>query len=298
LLDRLSDTQKDGNDTLPGLRVHPELSLDYPQSDITWIQERENGQGYEIETTFFGLYGVSSPLPGFYTEELFDDDWDEQKAARGFLDIIHHRLYPMLYQAWLKYRFNFNAIEHNNSQYWEIIYSLIGLSEEFRNKLPNPGMLLKYTGIIGMHPKSQLGLQTILSDMFKHIPISIEPCVKRQVKIIPQQKCLLGQQNNTIGQDSVVGEFVADRSGKFRINLGPVDQTVFEELASDNTLVETIRSITSLFLIKPLLYDIQLLLLKGAEQPVQIGDEGNSSLGKNTWLGESSEEQAFSLILN
>ena len=134
--------------------------------------------------------------------------------------------------------------------------------------------------------------------MFKHIPINIEPCVKRQVKIISRQRCHLGEQNNTIGQNSVVGEYVDDRSGKFRINLGPVDQAVFEQLAGDNTLVETIRSITSLFLIKPLLYEIQLQLLKGAEQPVQIGDDGNSSLGKNTWLGEPGEEQSFSLILN
>ena len=278
--------------------MHPELSLDYPQSDITWIREREAGKGYEIETTFFGLYGVSSPLPGFYTEELFDDEWEEEKAPRGFLDIIHYRLYPLLYQAWLKYRFNFNAIEQNNRDYWEIIFSLIGLSEEFRNKLPNPGKLLKYTGIISQHPKSQMGLQTILSDLYKHIPISIEPCVSRQVKIITHQKCMLGQQNNTLGQDSIVGEYVEDRSGKFRIKLGPVEQADFENLANDDSLTRTIKAITNLFLVQPLLYEIQLLLQQGGEQSVKIGDQGNARLGKNTWIGEAIDEQTFSLILN
>ena len=175
LLSRLSSAQNGAEETLPTLRVHPELSLDYPQSEITWIREREHGKGYEMETTFFGLYGVSSPLPGFYTEELFDDDWEEEQAARGFLDIIHYRLYPLLFQAWLKYRFNFNAVEQDNKAYWEIIYSLAGLSEEFRQKVPQPGRLLKYTGILSQQPKSQLGLQTILADIYPDIPISIEP---------------------------------------------------------------------------------------------------------------------------
>lgn len=143
-----------------------------------------------------------------------------------------------------------------------------------------------------------MGLQTILSDLYKDIPINIEPCVTRQVKIIAQQKCLLGEQNHTLGQDSVVGEYVDDRSGKFRIRLGPVKADVFEKLARDDSLTKNIQAITNLFLVQPLLYEIELVLQQGAEQTVQIGDEGNTRLGKNTWIGESTDKQTFSLILN
>ncbi len=297
-MQRLAADQASESDTLAGLRVHPELSLDYPQSDINWISERDRQRGYEIETTFFGLYGVSSPLPGFYTEELFDDDWEEEQAARGFLDIIHHRLYPLLYQAWLKYRFNFNAVERNRADYWEIIYSLIGLSEEFRGKVAQPGRLLKYAGILSQHPKSQLGLQAILADLFPNIPISIEPCVPREVKIVPEQRCHIGVRNSLLGEDSVLGEHVEDRSGKFRIQLGPVDQQRFNAIASDTTLLETIRSITSLFLVKPLLFDIQLLLERGADRPARLGDGDSAILGRNSWLGESINNEAYDLIIN
>ncbi len=279
------------------LRIRPELSLDYPHSNITEIRKRGQDQGYEIETTFFGLYGVSSPLPGFYTDELFDDEWEEAQAGREFLDIIHYRLYPLLYRAWLKYRFYFNAVEKNDRSYWEILFSLIGLNEEFRGKFPNPGLLLKYTGIISQHPKSQLGLQTILSDVLNQIPIAIEPCVSRQVKINPRQQCLIGESNNQLGENSVVGEIVADSAGKFTIKLGPVEQPQFERIINDQTLLSKIHDLTGFFLLQPLLYDIELTLMKGAEKPIELGEVESSTLGKNTWLGHSDDERAYSLML-
>ena len=298
LLSRLTEIKGQGDSDLPPLRIHPELSLDYPYSDIKWIKERAQGQGYEMETTFFGLYGVSSPLPGFYTEELFDDEWEEETAARGFLDVIHHRLYPLLYQAWLKYRFTLNAVEQDRNDYWEIIFSLVGLSEEFRGKIPDSGRLLKYTGIISQQPRSQLGLKTILNDLISDLPISIEPCVERQVKVIPQQRCLMGSQNHQLGHNSVLGEYVVDRTGKFSITIGPLNQDDFNRVASDDALMQTIRGVTQLFLVKPLLFDIRLILEQGAETPICLGDESRASLGKNTWLGVSSSEEQYQLVMN
>ena len=293
-------TEKKGQSEsdLPPLRIHPELSLDYPYSDIKWIRERAQGQGYEMETTFFGLYGVSSPLPGFYTEELFDDEWDEKTAARGFLDIIHHRLYPLLYQAWLKYRFTLNAIEQDRDDYWEIIFSLMGLSEEFRDKIPDSGRLLKYTGIISQQPRSQLGLKTILNDLFDDLPISIQPCVEREVKIIPRQRCLVGSQNHQLGNNIVLGEYVADRMGKFSITIGPLSQDDFNRVAGDDSLLDTIRGVTRLFLVKPMMFDIRLTLQAGAEKPICLGDASSAHLGKNTWLGVSGDDQQYQLIIN
>jgi len=295
-------SQSDTSDTLQNLRVHPELSLDYPQSSISWIREREstNGkpQGYEIETTFFGLYGVSSPLPGFYTEELFDDDWDEQQAARGFLDIIHYRLYPLLYQAWQKYRFNVNAIEQNKAEYWEILYSLVGLSREFRDALPSPGQLLKYAGILSHHPKSQLGLQTILNDLLPAVPVRIEPCIKRKVRIIERQRCHLGASNCRLGENAMVGKQVEDRSGKFNIEIGPLDQQAFNRISSDAATIDSIRAITRLFLVKPLLFDIVLILGRDNEQQTCLGNENSAILGKNTWMGDAAEGAEYRLVLN
>lgn len=269
--------------------------MEYPQTDISWVKERENGDGYEMETTFFGLYGVSSPLPGFYTEELFDDEWEDETSAKGFLDIIHYKLYPLLYQAWQKYRFNLNAIEHNDEHYWSILFSLIGLDKDVRHKIKNSGSLLKYAGILGMHPKSKMGLQQILSDMFKDIKISIEECTPRLIKIEAHQCCLLGQQNNQLGETSVLGEQIIDGMGQFSIKLGPVSQTQFNEIFNDKDLIKTIQSITHLFLVQPLLFNIDLTIERGEEENIALGND--SMLGQNSWVGVQENMPSYSVRL-
>src|SRR3546814_7786829 len=50
------------------VRVRPTLSLSFPENDINSIV-RENDI-LRITANFFGLYGVTSPLPTFYTEDL------------------------------------------------------------------------------------------------------------------------------------------------------------------------------------------------------------------------------------
>jgi len=240
---------------------------------------------------------VSSPLPGFYTEELLDDEWDERHASKGFLDIIHHHIYPLLYQAWLKYRFSYNAIEAENERYWEIIFSVIGLSEEFRSNRRLAGKLLKYAGILCQQPKTQLGLKTILQDYFGDIEIDVMPCVPRKVSIVDHQKCKIGQKNHNLGIDTVIGQIVDDRSGKYILKIGPVDRMAFEKITNDETTRTFVRAVTKLFLVQPLEYEILLLLKSGAEKSISLGDSSCSVLGRNTWMINESNIESFSLTL-
>ena len=46
------------------LRVRPILSLGFPETDIATIKKIHQ-EKIRVETTFFGLYGVTSPLPNF-----------------------------------------------------------------------------------------------------------------------------------------------------------------------------------------------------------------------------------------
>src|SRR4051794_9725405 len=80
------------------LRIRPRLSLGFPENDIERIEPRDSG-GYRITANFFGLYGVASPLPTYYTEDLFEEEREGRHATRDFLDVIHHAMYPLLFDA-------------------------------------------------------------------------------------------------------------------------------------------------------------------------------------------------------
>ncbi|MFT5502966.1 MAG: type VI secretion system protein ImpH [Gammaproteobacteria bacterium] len=265
------------------MRIQPELNLEYPDADIVEIT-KEGGGSYQITTSFFGLYGVSSPLPGFYTEELLDDEWDELNARKSFLDVIHNHTYPLLYQAWLKYKFAHNIVEFEDSKYAEIIFNLIGLSEVYRKQPQDYGYLLKYSGILSQRSKNLAGLKTILQDFLGDIALDVKPCIRRKVAIVKSQRCMIGYQNTTLGADVFIGKEVIDRSGKFLIELGPLDENQFGELTSQSNLINSIKTILNLYLVQPLEFTITLLLKPGVEKPIQLSSHEGSTLGSNCWL--------------
>jgi type VI secretion system protein ImpH len=287
LLEKLSGARGISASTGSAISIKPELSLDFPQSEIVAIdKDRETGR-YDITTTFFGLYGVSSPLPGFYTEELLDDEWDELEERKVFFDVIHNHMYPLLYSAWLKYKFATNTVEFNAKKYWEIIFSLIGLPEAFRHE-KQKGHLLKYAGILSLGSRSLLGLETILRDYLDGIPVEIQPCVKRKVSIVDKQKCYLGQQNNRLGEVVCVGQEVVDRTGKFNVVIGPLNKTQFDQFSGNRQFLNFIESMLKLYLKQPLKFSVILVLADGLLQPMQLGESRWSILGESCWLMDQS----------
>lgn len=284
MLNKLAAVPSGSGVATANLRIQPELSLEYPQADIADVSYDETAGQYRITTTFFGLYGVSSPLPGFYTEELLDDEWDESSSRKEFLDVIHNHIYPLLYQAWLKYKFAHNVVEIEDPKYLEVIYSLIGLGEVYRDESEPYGYLLKYSGLLSQRIKSLLGLKTILQDRLGDIGLDIKPCVERKVPIVKQQRCLLGLQNTTLGVDACIGKQVVDRSGKFDIEIGPLNAQEFSRLSQARDTVDCIKTILKIYLVQPLDYSISLLLEPGAIKPGKLGVRESSILGINCWL--------------
>src|SRR3990167_6541115 len=61
------------------------LSLELPKAsiaDIKRIATEDAADKYEIQTSFLGLYGASSPLPNFYTEDLIAAEQEDEIQAR------------------------------------------------------------------------------------------------------------------------------------------------------------------------------------------------------------------------
>ena len=60
------------------IRIRPELSLTFPASDVAKIEEfTDDGPSFLVTATMLGLYGTSSPLPTFYTEDLMNEEAED-----------------------------------------------------------------------------------------------------------------------------------------------------------------------------------------------------------------------------
>ena len=276
------------------VRVRPELSLAFPAADVAKIEETAGeGFGYRVTTTFLGLYGSSSPLPTFYTEDLLEEAEGDSSVSRDFLDIINHRLFSLFFRCWTKYRLFLQVVEEKNLRDLERLFCLLGLGEEeLREGLPEPFYLLRYIGLFTQFPRCASGLETLLQDSLGKVPVNLLPCLMRRVKIPEDQRLSLGMTGSLLGQDSFLGEEIEDRMGKFRLQIGPLDAKKFRDLLPGRPAYQKLAFLTKFYLVEPLEYDIELILTQGEVKTACLGAPKWSDLGWDTWIvsGEYAEE--------
>lgn len=279
------------------IRVRPELSLEFPERDVASISE-EDGR-YAVTTTFLGLYGTSSPLPSFYTEDLLADRSDDKTAAREFLDIINSRLYTLFFQCWARYNLLYKIQEERDPALATRLFCMLGLEDEReRKRIPDAAGLLRYAGIFTAMAKSAEGLRSILSDALGEPSLEIEQCLERKVKIPRDQRFILGESGNVLGEESYLGEEVPDRMGAFRIRIGPIDPERFDLYLPDGAMFGKIRQLISFYLDQPFDWDLEVLVREPATAGYRLGEERPCRLGWNTWLfAENSQTPVTSTAL-
>lgn len=231
---RLLERDAADRDTfLKQVQVRPELSLDYPGSEVVSV-ERGDEASYRVLVSFLGLYGVSSPLPIFYTEDLMEAEQDDRTAARHLLDILHRRIYLLAYETAKKYRPLYRVVEDDSQDLRGLLFSLVGLRDRALHEASkHTPRLLRYVGLFGQQPRSALGLKTLLEDAFPGVNADIDQCVARTSLIPQSQHFMLGAHNHCLGEDTVVGQQVLDYNARFTVRLGPLSAERFNALQND-----------------------------------------------------------------
>jgi type VI secretion system protein ImpH len=288
LLRRLEDFKTRG-DAYPESNIHvrPALNLAFPAADISKIEsiDIEGQKRFRITATFFGLYGCASPLPTYYTEDLMDEAAQDESVSRDFLDIIHRRLYHLLFRAWQKYRVFFQVAEERNDQVLERLFCLLGLgSPELRRNIDHPKGLLRYIGLFTQLPHSAAGLITMLRDAIADVPLQLIACIPRMARIPVSQRLRMGLSAAALGMDAYVGEQTEDRMGKFRIQIGPLDQADFLRFTPGKPGYAKLVALTELYITEPFEYEVELILAANQAETVCLGDPVRSVLGVTTWV--------------
>lgn len=272
------------------VRIRPALSLGFPKADIDRIEEAADDEDdrFFVTANFLGLYGSSSPLPAFYTEDLMEETSEDESAARDFIDIINHRLYELFYGCCTKYRQVLAVAEFGSSTHMERLFCLLGIGgKSLRSKIDNPMALLRYVGLFTQMPRSAMGLETILKDVLKGMAVSVIPCVAHKAKIPPDQRLALGSSRHGLGENCVLGQEIEDRMGKFKIQVGPLDKTGFQRFYPGAEAYSRISFLTEMYIMESLSYDLEVILAEGEAQTACLGDPERSKIGLNTWIFSS-----------
>ena len=279
------------------LRFRPHASFAFPSSDVESIEKISAGNDLEsvfrMTVTFSGLYSSVSPLPAFYTEELIAGNQTESNR-RDFLDLFHHRIISLLYRSWEKYRYYLQFRPGGSDEFSQWMYALVGLGGPAQRE----GLeldwerLLAYLGLLSMRSRSAPTLSRIISHYFQGLPVAIQQCVERWVVIDHSQHARLGASNSRLGMDCTIGERVRDRSGKFRVCIGPLDFAFYRKHLPDGPGYRPLQDLVRFSLKDPLEFDVSLTLLKDEIPDLDLGADNPCRLGWSTWLGDHPDHDA------
>ena len=278
----------DENELIGRIRARPDLSLAFPESDVVAIDEYplpNDETGYSITATFLGLYGASSPLPTFYTEDLFEEEHEERTAMRDFLDVLNAPLFALFFKIWGAYRLIYRIAESGDQSTIEQLRSLAGISLAPAETRPSePDSLLRYIGHLTSMPRSAEGLRGLLADRFRDVTVNVTQCVTQTARLPEQQRFMLGVRNIRLGEDTYLGSEIFDRMGSFTVSLGPLNGSALHGLFPDGRDFARINELIGFYIDQPLTWNIELIVNTRTIKCAQLGGNRWSRLGWNTWV--------------
>jgi type VI secretion system protein ImpH len=282
---------KEGDFFVDFLRVRADLSLGFPESDLKDLEYLPKGAAQaearqaRLTATFFGLYGASSPLPTFYTEELLEERSEDESVQRDFMDIPGQALFALYLAEFFRHRLMDKVVSLNRTDELERLFCLAGLGHpEIRALFEEPGIFIRAAGLMSQFPRSAAGLRCILRDRFNS-GATVDQCIADRPPIPPDQRCRLGEINCALGEDARLGSVTDDCLGRIRITLRDLDLKTFQVLCPGDNGYKKMKTLVNFYCADPLDFDLILTVKEGEGFFARLGEAEYSRLGMGAWLG-------------
>lgn len=267
------------------IRFHAKKSMAFAPSDIHKITHGtdELGNGSyktHMVVTFMGLYGPSSPLPAHLNEMVVNQASDNSDLA-DFLDLFNHRLVSMLVRIWRRSRYPVSFQTDLSDDISKVISSMIGIDptdSSLRNQV-----LFANSPLMVMRSMSAKVVADIISDALEGVHVTIDEFTPRKAKILEEQRWLLGKNASELGVDAMPGAFVDDPTGKFTLNVGPVDLEMFRTLLFARPNHDKIEKLLNQIVQGNIIHQMRLSILNSEAPEWRLGE--HRPLGHEAWLG-------------
>lgn len=272
------------------VRLRHDPALSFAASDVKSIHFKSMPGGQrqaELVATFLGLSGASSPLSVAMTEEVVRDQQDRDGTLAAFYDVFHHRLLSLFYRAWKKYRFFASFRSDGTDPLTRRSLAFVGV--DFAGALPRfslpPIVQLSLAQLLAQRSRSARTLEIALAHILSEdIRVRVENFVERIVEINDSERVRLGITRTTLGEDFTIGRRICDRSGRFRVHIGPVGYEVFHQLLPGEPLYATLREVIHQFTRGILEAELEVRISAEETPRFALGDRRGAVLGVTTRL--------------
>lgn len=289
------------------LRTEPEketihfranASIGFPLRDVESLSKNSAGQ-YVMMINFMGLSGSSSPLPGFYLDDMALKQAQEGGSATAdFLNMFSHRWTQFIYHIWRKYRWHISFRNGGKDIISQRMLTLIGLGNpKIRERLNiSHCRLLPYIGTLAGNARSPKIICDLISHCFDLSEVTLDNWQIRKIPIPQDQRNCLGVQGrdsdgvvtgkSVLGKNFTLGARVIDRSGKFKLCINGLSQERYLSLMPGGDEYLSLTTFVSFLLRDQLAWDLQLGLAPGEAHGMRLGDKKQSQLGRSCFIGK------------
>ena len=110
------------------VRFRPDPGMGFPAGELKGIDTDVNHpqRPATVRTRLLGLYGVDSPLPTTFLDDIVQRREGHQ-ALEAFLDIFNHRIFTQFYRIWRKYSYPAAFEKGGTDATSQCLLGLIGL---------------------------------------------------------------------------------------------------------------------------------------------------------------------------
>jgi len=203
------------------VRFAPHPGMGFPASELKAVEydEESDSKPPLIRTTFMGMYGVDSPLPTAYLDDITQRR-EGHEALQGFLDIFSHRIMTQFYRIWRKYSYPATFEPGGTDSISQSLLGLVGLGiPGTAEHIATPvSRFLSLLGVLQQPGKTQEGMQALVSLLAPGTRVQVIPYCLRPVEV-SQPLGFYGDDDFPLDGNMLLGDEAMDANSQLLIAL-------------------------------------------------------------------------------
>ncbi|MDI2111749.1 type VI secretion system baseplate subunit TssG [Commensalibacter nepenthis] len=160
------------------IRFRSVEDMGFPVSEFKEVQWSKTNPSLPptIRTTFLGLYGIDSPLPTIFLDDIAQKR-EGYESVTSFLDIFHHRMITQYYRIWRKYSYPASFQSGGTDETSQCLLGLIGLGIPGTQKhIATPiSRFLALLSVMRLPTRNAEGLSALVSVLTKNTKATVKP---------------------------------------------------------------------------------------------------------------------------
>jgi type VI secretion system protein ImpH len=249
-----------------------------------------DGERATMSVNFMGLTGPQGVLPHQYSMLIAERIRARDHALADFLDLFHHRLLSLFYEAWRVHRFTIAREDHTRDRLAAHLADLIGLGlPGTQDRLPFPDEALIYrAGLLAAQPRGAVALQQLLEDFFD-LTAEVEQFIGAWYPLRRSDLCAIGEdegdERSTLGYGAVAGDETWDQQSRVRVRLGPLSRERYDSFLPGGSSHDALAHLLRFFSHNQFDFEVRLVLRSDDVKGLQLGQPDSvQRLGWSTWI--------------